>query len=266
MYRYAILLLLSLLLLPAPAHSQDAPVVSVAVTEKPFTRINATTTTCLDAFVTHALPHFTAVKDDTVRMFDANGAGAAAGDLDNDGDLDLVLGNDAEPDTLLWNLGEMRFRAETFSTGKTRDVKLVDVDADGWLDVVMTRNTGVLNYFRNQGSAEGDGGVAFLRQTLAGVAAPAYATNWGDLDSDGDLDLVTGTYDAGLLTDRGTEYIVNGTSKGIYFYRNNDGRFSPTVLASAAQALTILLPDLNADGRLDILVSNDFLVRDMAWL
>jgi hypothetical protein len=219
---------------------------------------------CLGFFVTTALPHFTAVPNDTVRMFEANGAGVAVGDLDGDGDLDLLLGNHDGKDTLLWNLGGLRFRAEEFSVGKTRDVKLVDVDADGRLDVVLTRNTGALNYFHNEGAA--DGPVAFARRTLPGVAAPAYATNWGDLDGDGDLDLVTGTYDAGLLTDRGSSYIVNNSGKGVYVYRNQDGRFSGTPLAGAAQALAILLPDLNADGRLDIMVGNDFLVPDMIWL
>jgi hypothetical protein len=260
--------LFTMLLLPVPARSQDAPAVPVTVTSAP---LGAEAQPCLGAFVATALPHFTAVKDDRVQMFAANGAGVAAGDLDNDGDLDLLLGNEDEPDTLLWNLGELRFRAEAFSAGKTRDIKLVDVDGDGWLDAVLTRKAGALNYFRNLGPAEDGVGVTFQRQTLPGISAPAYATNWGDLDGDGDLDLVTGTYDAGLLIDRGTEYIVNGTSKGVFFYRNESfgeegGRFSPTSLAPTAQALTILLADVNGDARPDILVGNDFLVPDMAWV
>jgi hypothetical protein len=245
--------------LPASVAAQEDQPVTVV-----FAPLAAESQPCLGAFVAAALPHFTAVENDTVRMFDANGAGVAAGDLDGDGDLDLLFGNHDGEDSLLWNQGDLRFRLEPFSTGKTRDVKLVDVDADGRLDAVLTRNTGALNYFHNEG--EQDGRIAFRRQTLPGVAAPAYSTNWGDLDGDGDLDLVTGTYDAGLLTERGSAFIVNGSNKGVYVYRNEDGRFSPTALAHEAQALAILLPDLNADGRLDIVVGNDFLVPDMIWL
>ena len=215
---------------------------------------------CRDAFDAQDLPHQTAVAGNVVRMFDANGAGVAAGDLDNDGDLDLLLGNQDGDDTLLWNEGALNFRAEPFSTGKTRDVKLVDVDADGWLDAVLTRNTGGLNYFRNQG----DG--AFRRMTLPGVSFPAYTLDFADLDQDGDLDLVTGTYDAGLLTDRGNEYLVNSSPRGVYFYSNDDGRMQATPLARTAQALAILFPDLNDDGRQDIVVGNDFLDPDNVWL
>jgi len=230
--------------------------VAVTVSVRPLAMASAP---CIDTFVGYALPHFTGVAGDVVRQFDANGAGVAAGDLDDDGDVDLVFGNHDGSDTILWNVGELRFRAEEFSSGKTRDVKLVDVDADGRLDIVLTRNSGAFNYFHNGG----DG--TFKRQTLPGVAAPAYATNWADLDQDGDLDLVTGTYDAGLLSDRGNEYIVNSGNKGIYYYENKNGRFIPQQLAGEAQALTILLADLNADGRPDIMVGNDFLVPDMIW-
>ncbi len=245
-------------LLPVPAGAQgaiDAPPVTVTAVA-----LQRAARPCLDAFIAHDLPHQTAVAGHVVRMFDANGAGVAAGDLDNDGDLDLLLGNQDGDDTLLWNEGALAFRAEPFSAGKTRDVKLVDLDADGWLDAVLTRHTGGLNYFRNLGNG------AFQRMTLPGVSFPAYTLDFADLDQDGDLDLVTATYDAGLLTDRGNEYLVNSSPRGVYYYTNDNGRMRATPLARTAQGLAILFPDLNADGRQDIVVGNDFLDPDYIWL
>ncbi len=226
-------------------------------------RSNAPLTTpdvCTDRFVTHTLDHVTQIDGNVVQMFEANGAGVATGDLDGDGDLDLVLGNHDGDDAIFWNEGDLVFRKAPLSTGKTRDVKIVDVNADGHLDIVLTRNNGALNYFENLG----DG--VLQRRVLPGVAAPAYVTNWADLDGDGDLDLVAASYDAGLLTDRGNEYIVGGAQRGVFFYENTGDGFRMTVLATEAQALAILFPDLDDDGRPDILVGNDFNMPDMAWV
>ncbi|MBO9392115.1 MULTISPECIES: CRTAC1 family protein [Caldilinea] len=240
---------------PAPAISQDSltpashRVIPLAESER-----------CTDRFITHTLDHVTEVEGGVVQMFEANGAGLAVGDLDGDGDLDLVFGNHDGDDAIFWNEGALRFRKEPFSSGKTRDVKIVDVNADGWPDILFTRNTGSLNYFENQGDGR------FARRVLPGVSAPAYVVNWADLDGDGDLDLVTASYDAGLLTDRGNEYIVGSVQRGVFYYENLGARFRMTSLSTTAQALAILFPDLNDDGRPDILVGNDFDLPDMAWV
>ena len=61
---------------------------------------------CVDQFITHDLPHNTNTADGIIRMYEANGAGVAINDLDNDGDLDLVLGNYDNPNSIFWNEGE----------------------------------------------------------------------------------------------------------------------------------------------------------------
>jgi len=58
---------------------------------------------CSAGFITHTLDHYTSVDGDTVDQFEANGAGVALGDLDGDGDLDVVLGNHSGTNTILWN-------------------------------------------------------------------------------------------------------------------------------------------------------------------
>ncbi len=261
-------LLLSLFagLAPVAARAQSAApeTVPVSVTSRAITR----PATCSDGFIAHDLDHTTATDDGLIQMFEANGSGLAAGDLDGDGDLDLVLGNLDASNTILWNegrdaAGAPAFRTEHFGDENTRAITLVDIDADGALDMVLTRNTGALAYWRNTGPAAA-GSTTFKRVILPGVGRPAYSMAWGDLDQDGDLDLVTSTYDAGMLTDLGNEYLLSNNG-GVFVYTNNLGRFRPQQLANEAQGLATFLFDADRDGRLDIVVGNDFNVPDMAW-
>lgn len=244
--------LILLLSITTSAQAADVPVTVQTLVLTPAAA-------CAGSFTAHELDHVTTTADGVVRMFEANGSGLAVSDLDNDGDLDLFLGNHAGPNTLLWNEGDLHFRKEPLGTGSTRAVTAVDVDNDGWRDLVLTLNSGAINYWRNLGNSQ------FERTVLPGVSYPAYVLNWGDLDRDGDLDLVTASYDAGILTDVGNSYLLAGGSRVIY-YENRSGRFRPTRLAQQAQALALLLTDLNGDGWQDILVGNDFAVRDQSWL
>ncbi len=214
---------------------------------------------CTGAFVLHQLDHTTTVPGGSqVRMFEANGCGLAVNDLDNDGDLDILLANHAAPNTILWNEGNLGFRTEGFGEGDARGANIVDVDGDGWLDIVLTRRASAPNYWHNEGDQR------FSRAVLPRVDKPLYTLNWADLDGDNDLDFVGGTYDAALLATLGTEFLMSGKG-GVFTFENQAGKYGMVRLAREAQALTILLPDLNADGRPDIVVGNDFALRDYAW-
>ncbi|MCC6167827.1 MAG: CRTAC1 family protein [Caldilineaceae bacterium] len=227
--------------------------------------LHAPTALCEDRFVPYVLDHQTRTADGLIEMFEANGSGLAAGDLDGDGDIDLVLGAYEGQDTIFWNggfsnNGAPQFRKQPFGEGHTRAVTSVDVDGDHRLDIVLTRSTGATNYFRNLGDEQ------FERRLLPGVSRPATALNWGDLDGDGDLDLVTASYDAGLLTDLGNSYLMSGGG-GVHVYTQDQGRFTlSATLATVAHANALALYDLDQDGAIDIWVGNDFAEPDRAWL
>jgi len=233
---------------------------SVNVTSSPFPAAQS----CNGEFVTHWLDHVTDVQGEVVRMFETNGAGVAINDLDQDGLLDLVFANLNGPASIFWNRGGLTFDKETLPDRNTRAVNIVDVRGDGRLDIVFTHITSSLTYWENSGPGP-SGRTLFARSPLPGVRALAHSMAWGDLNGDGALDLVTGSYDAELNLTLGNTFLFSD-GEGVYQYTQQSGTFTPTRLADASQALVIALLDVNQDGQRDILVGNDFNIPDMAWL
>jgi enediyne biosynthesis protein E4 len=217
---------------------------------------------CSGRFVAHDLPHQTAIAVERVGFFVSNGSGLAVNDLDNDGDLDIILGNIFGPNHIFWNEGNWQFRAEVLFEESIQAVTTVDVDADGWLDIVLTTRGGNVQYWQNQGATQPG---QFQQIRLKGVEGYAYTLDWGDLDGDQDLDLVMASYDASMEKIHGSNFRTSNLA-GVHLSENRGGEFLSTRLVPEAQALTLQITDLNEDGRADILIGNDFDVPDYVWL
>ena len=124
-------------------------------------------------------------------------------DLDGDGDLDLITGNQQGELAFFENTGSASSPAFTKRTGTTNplnsisvdahiDPELADLDGDGDFDLIVWGWYGAVTYFENTGSATAPvfterTGEAMPINLIGGSYAPPVLT---DLDSDGDLDLV----------------------------------------------------------------------------
>ena len=252
----------------APAASPFPPLRAVAATvaATPFAAEGG----CSDSFVTHRLDFTTGTRLREISTYISNGAGVAANDLDNDGDLDLVFASVDREAEILWNDGDLTFTPETLDDRFGRGAAIVDVDADGWNDILFThRGLDGVTYWHNQGGAPDSSSPlaprpSFAQQSLPGVDSYAYAMAWGDVDGDGDLDLVTGSYGVELLQ-HGIDPPAADPKAGIVLYVQEDGAWQPHRLSSEAETLSIALVDLTGDDRPEIWAANDFALDDLVW-
>ena len=179
-------------------------------------------------------------------------------DLDGDGDLDLAVGE--SDGSINYFLNETPLPILTFGTtleqvatiGYSATPMLADMDGDGDLDLMMAGDSGTASYFRNDGTALAPSFV--LDQTLSdqisGLLLPStYVTlTSGDLDGDGDNDIVAGLGGGGFLL---VENTGSATSPSFTLAASNP--FSTFALGSyVAPALV----DLDGDGDLDLVATS----------
>lgn len=185
-----------------------------------------------------------------ITLTGVDGASVAWGDYDNDADLDILLtGNTGSNNIskIYQNNGNNNFIEQTniFLTGISgSSVDWGDYDNDGNLDILMA---GYNMAFGNISKIyKNNGNNSFSEQTAISLTAiSGGSVDWGDYDSDGDLDI--------LLT--GSAGFGNPISK---IYKNN-GNSSFTELT----ALTLLgvdnssaaWGDYDNDGDLDFLLT-----------
>jgi hypothetical protein len=178
------------------------------------------------------------------------------GDLDGDGDLDAVVANaNVGPETVWLNDGAGTFSPHptmpSFGAGWSEWVALGDLDGDGDLDAIVSNNLGEAEtVWVNDGS----GSFTAHPTTPAFGAGTSRAVALGDLNDDGFLDAVV----ANNIGQPETVWLNDGA-----------GNFTPhptTPSFGAGRSQDIGLGDLDEDGDLDAVVTNDFDEAETVWL
>jgi len=188
----------------------------------------------------------------TSQQLTQQGHGLDIGDLDGDGDLDIFItcahyNGDGKPSVVYFNDGRGTFQESGQDLGDAglsgNGVNLLDVDNDGDLDAH------VVYYERGPGEPDriylNDGQGGFTDSKLA---LHEQVIAWGDIDSDGDVDIFAKTFGQDYKT------LINDGSGGFI-----TGWSMP---AEQAMDGDIVLADFDTDGDLDALVANGFRSQD----
>lgn len=194
--------------------------------------------------------------DDRLPAFDDASQDAEFGDVDGDGDLDLIFGNE-DRNRLLINDGAGQFSdADTLpfdatrSSEVTREADFGDVDGDGDLDLVFANYAAPGQPPQPQDRLLiNDGTGRFSDET--GARLPERAdfsldADFVDLDRDGDLDLLVSTVPS---SPSGSRWIALRNDGSGHFTDDTE-----TLLPASAQGagLDAEAGDLNGDGLTDL--------------
>lgn len=164
-----------------------------------------------------------------------------AGDIDNDGDIDLLAVSRVE-DKIRWyeNIDSGTFVIHELPQSVDEPImaKFCDLDGDGDKDIVSASLADdTIAWFENVGDE------VFEKRILTSVLNGANSVHVSDLDNDGDFDILAGS--------------AYGTQKQLIWLQNDGAQNFSTILIDEATA-GIALPsaiDLDSDGDLDIVAT-----------
>ena len=146
-------------------------------------------------------PRFVQDTTRTIRFERGSNFTPALGDIDNDGDFDIIVGEASGELNFVRNVGtrsqpSFQVESENFQqidAGRRSIPGMTDIDNDGDLDLAVTSEASGIQLYINDGKQQFIHDPAFVLPTPP-LAAPAFI----DLDGDGTPELITGSLSGGL--------------------------------------------------------------------
>lgn len=170
---------------------------------------------------------------------------AEIADMDNDGDLDIIVGNgkfSIPQSNQLWiNDGDGKFTlgSEKFDNRITGDIALGDVNRDGLVDVYFSNWSDTAPEWSINSLWLNEGSGRFTESSQARDPGNSRGVYMADIDVDGDLDI----------------WISNFNESDTLWINDGSGRFAKTDLNTPGTKGGIaVLQDINSDGLPDAVI------------